>query len=83
MKIKYSIQLYNTEIDYDKKASTHGLSTHGLSSSFMPEYPYLFNTCTVMEKSKSEKLLEHNYRVTTSLNDVTDWQTTDGSVTHS
>lgn len=33
---------------------------------------YLFNTCTVMEKSKSEKLLEHNYRVTTSLNDVTD-----------
>lgn len=33
---------------------------------------YLFNTCTVMEKSKSEKLLEHNYRVTTSLNDVRD-----------
>lgn len=33
---------------------------------------YLFNTCTVMEKSKSEKLLDHNYRVTTSLNDVTD-----------
>lgn len=80
MKIKYSIQLYNTEIDYDKKASTH---ITGLSSSFMPEYPYLFNTCTVMEKSKSEKLLEHNYRVTTSLNDVRDWQTTDGSVTHS
>lgn len=38
MKIKYSIQLYNTEIDYDKKASTH---ITGLSSSFMPEYPIL------------------------------------------
>lgn len=38
MKIKYSIQLYNTEMDYDKKASTH---ITGLSSSFMPEYPIL------------------------------------------